>query len=166
MGVSRTRPLFEDAFDELFELAFKLAVRVVGTPAVAEDVAAETMVRTLLHWKRVGDRPWRTAWVVRVATNVALDAYRRSWRPSVDSGQGLVTADDTVVLREALVAALRQLPLRQRQAIAMRYLADQSDKDIAGAMGVRPVTVRTHLRRGLAALRVSLGPTWEERLHA
>lgn len=157
---------FVECFDELLEIALRLAARLVGPGPEAEDAAAETMVRALLHWRRIGDEPWRTAWIVRVATNVSLDLLRRSSRQAsyrVTQGLGV---EESVVMRQALVAALARLPGRQRQAIAMRYLGDQSEADVASALGISPVTVRTHLRRGLTALRLSLGPTWEETLHA
>jgi len=66
------------------------------------------------------------------------------------------------VLRVALVAALGSLPRRQRQAVALRYLGDLSDGQVAVALGISVGSVKTHIHRGLGALRGRLGPGLEE----
>jgi RNA polymerase sigma factor (sigma-70 family) len=154
-------PGFAPAYDELFLASWTLARRIVG-PVAAEDVAAETMVRAYLHWRRIGDQPWRMAWVLRVATNLSLKVVKKGVDVRSVSDQLAPGGEDAVVLRDALVAALRALPRRQREVVALRYLADASEADVAGVLGLAPVTVRTHLRRGLAALRLSMGTYPEE----
>ena len=57
------------------------------------------------------------------------------------------------MLRIALVAALGSLPRRQRQAVALRYLGDLSDGEVAVALGISVGSVKTHIHRGLGALR-------------
>jgi RNA polymerase sigma factor (sigma-70 family) len=69
---------------------------------------------------------------------------------------------DSVALRQALVAALRRLPTRQREAVVLRYLADLSERDVGLALGIGQGTVKTHLHRGLAALRVLMGRDFKE----
>ena len=56
-----------------------------------------------------------------------------------------------------VIAALRQLPVRQREALVLRYYADLSEAEIAAAMGVSTGSVKTHAHRGLAALAKLLG---------
>src|SRR5216110_2144684 len=72
---------FEAAYRELFARAATLAYRILGEQTAAEDVAAETLARTYAHWRRVSSLPYREGWVLRVATNLAIDATRR--RPAV-----------------------------------------------------------------------------------
>jgi RNA polymerase sigma factor (sigma-70 family) len=55
------------------------------------------------------------------------------------------------------VAALRRLPERQREALALRYFLDLPEAEIAAAMGVSAGSVKTHVHRGLAALAQLLG---------
>lgn len=50
---------FEAAFDELFGRAVRLAQRVLGDPASAEDVAAEALARAYAKWPQVQALPWR-----------------------------------------------------------------------------------------------------------
>ena len=54
---------------------------------------------------------------------------------------------------------LRSLSRRQREVVALRYLADLPEADVARALGCSVGTVKQHASRGLAALRVALGPT-------
>ena len=56
----------------------------------------------------------------------------------------------------AVVAALRDLPERQRQAIVMRYYADLSEAEIAAALRISRGAVKSHTARGMAALRAAL----------
>jgi len=62
---------------------------------------------------------------------------------------------DLVGERAALLAALRQLPPRQRAVIVLRYWEDLTDAQIGAALGCSPGTVRSQLSRGLATLRVN-----------
>ena len=56
-----------------------------------------------------------------------------------------------------MVAALAGLPVRQREALVLRYYLELSEAEMAAAMGVSTGTVKTHLHRGLAALAGALG---------
>jgi RNA polymerase sigma factor (sigma-70 family) len=57
---------------------------------------------------------------------------------------------------EAVVAALRELPTRQREALVLRYYLDLSESEIADAMGISRGAVKSHAARGIAALRTTL----------
>ena len=64
-------PEFGAEFDHLFGRAFAVARRLTPNDAAAEDVAAEALARTYVHWHRVRRYEYRDAWVARVATNRA-----------------------------------------------------------------------------------------------
>jgi RNA polymerase sigma factor (sigma-70 family) len=150
---------FTAAFDELYARAFRVALRIVGERATAEDVAAEALTRAYDHWDRIGDDAGRrVAWTVRVTTNLAIDTTRRREAPAerIELAGG-TDPTDRVAVRLALTAALRALPERQRQAVALRHLAGLPQAEVARALNVRPGTVAQHVHRGMAALRVALG---------
>lgn len=71
---------FEEAFDVLFPRAFRAARKLLPSDAAAEDVAAETMARAYARWRKLADAPWRAGWVVKVASNLAVDALRKDAR--------------------------------------------------------------------------------------
>ena len=100
---------------------------------------------------------------MRVTVNIVIDDSRKSkllrrWMPALGADrESMPSFDDDVAVRNALVAALATLPKRQREAIALRYLAGLDEDDISRSLQISPSSVRTHVQRGLAALRERLG---------
>jgi RNA polymerase sigma-70 factor (ECF subfamily) len=153
---------FEGAFDRLWPRCRMLAARLLG-PADADDIAAEAMARLWAHWPRVGRADWVDGWALRVTTNLAIDRARR--RARTDAPRVSEDPSDAAVLRLALTAALAKLPRRQREAVTLRYLTDLSEVEVAHALGISAGSVKTHLHRGLATLRMRLGPDFSELNH-
>jgi RNA polymerase sigma-70 factor (sigma-E family) len=151
---------YDEFFRQILPRAVAVARRVTGDRASAEDAAIEALARAHVRWHRVGSLPWRDAWVLRVATHEAL---RQLPRPQpLPPAAPAVDEAESVALRQALLDALRRLPTRQREAVVLRYLADLSERDVGLALGIRQGTVKTHLHRGLAALRPLLGRDLKE----
>lgn len=151
---------FEEAFDDLFRRAQRSAQRILGDAGAAEDVAAEALARAFSRWDRIAELPYRDAWVLRVAINLALDIVRKR-KPEIREAPVHDPGDETA-LRLTLLAALRELPARQREAVTLRYLTDLSEAEVAAALQVSPGTIKTHVHRGIAALRDRLGTDVEE----
>jgi len=152
---------FDDAFTDLYPRVRALAYRLLGDDLLADDVAAETLARLLVHWGRVGELPYRDGWVLRVGSNLALDHVRKRTRDArraamLRTSEEHHAADDTVVLREALVQALTALPRRQREAIVLVYLVGLTPGEAARTMSVSSSSVSQHMRRGLGHLRGQL----------
>lgn len=154
---------FGDAFEDLSVVAHRVAYRLLGDRGEAEEVTQEALVRAYLRWRRVG--PYAEAWVARVATNLALDQHRRRARQRHHAEAVAPTTDGAaadhaagLVSRMELVEGLRRLPRRQREVVALRYLADVSEAETARLLGCTAGTVKQHAHRGLAALRLGLGP--------
>jgi RNA polymerase sigma factor (sigma-70 family) len=158
--------VFDEQFPELFMASFRLAYRMLGDRAAAEDVAADALTIALVRWRRVGPLPYRLAWVLRVTGNLGLKAARRRDRLRVVDAGDIASAEDgferDATLRVTLTSALAGLPRRQRDAVVLRYLGGRSEREIAEALGVSSGTVKTHTSRGLAALRAALGSDYEE----
>ena len=142
-------PDFEAQCADLHRAAYQAGFRLLGDRAAAEDVAQEAVARCLVRWARVADHA--LPWVVRVATNLGIDEMRRRQRHSMPVEQTAPSAD--LDRRRDLVRVLAQLPKRQREVVALRYLADLDDDSIAGLLGVSRGSVKQHAARGLAALR-------------
>jgi RNA polymerase sigma factor (sigma-70 family) len=152
-----TREDFSQAFDVLYPLAVRMAARIVGDQSTAEDVAAEALARAYARWAKVGSLPYRDAWVMRVASNVAIDTVRK--RQPVQTPALASTFEDATAVRLALAAALAKLPARQREAVVLRYIAGYSEADVSAALGISVNSVKTHVSRGLASLRTRLDRT-------
>jgi RNA polymerase sigma-70 factor (sigma-E family) len=124
--------------------------------AAAEDLAQETLIRVGMAWPRVRRDGNPVGYAQRTMVNLFLNERRRR-RPipvaelpdRPDEDTALASIDDASVVRQLLAG----LPPQQRVAIALRYLADQPDDQIAAALGCSAGTVRSYLSRGLATLR-------------
>jgi len=152
---------FDERFDVLSCAAYRVAYRILGSRADAEEVAQEALARALARWDSVADHDF--AWVARVTTNLAIGRWRRRRRPTVvfERGYGGVhdDTDQHALERLGLVEAIARLPRRQREAIALRYLADLSERDAATAMNTTVGSVKQHAHRALARLRLDLPAT-------
>ncbi len=142
-------------FAELASLAYRVAYRLLGRRSDAEDIAQETLARAYVRWGSVQGHA--EAWVVRVATNLALGVHRREGRdrrarPHLPEMTALSGAAD----RLDLLRLLESLPRRQREVLALRYLGDLPERETAAALGCSVGTVKQHAHRGVAALRASM----------
>ena len=155
-------PSFEARVGVLGPLAHRVAFRILGDRQEAQDVSQEALARAYARWGRVA--AFDEAWVTRVVTNLALGEVRRRGR--TDRHRGVAPdappLDAVVVQRAELVAVLRRLSRRQREVVAMRYLADLPEAQVAAALGCSAGTVKQHASRGLAALRAALEPPTED----
>jgi RNA polymerase sigma-70 factor (ECF subfamily) len=92
--------------------------------------------------------------VVRTALNTNISWWRRRRREiPVASPGDAATAAPYAVLDDSLLAAVRRLPARQREVIALRLLLDLDTATTAGMLGIPCGTVASSLSRGLATLR-------------
>jgi RNA polymerase sigma-70 factor (sigma-E family) len=131
---------------------------VTGDAGASEDAASEALVRAGVRWRRIHDRA--LPWVVRVATNLAIDHTRRRARERrvpAETTPASASADATRIESQVdLHRALKTLPKRQREVVVLRYFGDLSEREIAAELGMAPGTVKSHASRGLAALRAQL----------
>ncbi|MDX6204710.1 MAG: hypothetical protein QOF39_767 [Frankiales bacterium] len=150
---------FTMEFPALHRRAYGVAYRLLGRAGPAEDVAQETLARAYVRWARIGDDP--TGWCVTVAFNLTMDQLRTAERDRKRHRQLIAlgssaSADPYVAERLDLYAALRALPRRQRQIVALRWIGDLSEAQTAQALGISPGSVKSQASRGIDALRSHL----------
>ena len=93
-------------------------------------------------------------WVVRSALNTGVSWWRPRRREiPLASHDAAALADPAGGLDAAVLAALRRLPARQREVIALRVFLDLDTQATAHVLGIAPGTVTAHLSRAAAALR-------------
>jgi RNA polymerase sigma-70 factor (ECF subfamily) len=158
-----------DARAELARRACRLALRtaaaILRDGEQARDVSQDVAVEVLQSLGRLRDPAAFDAWVHRITARHALQAARkRRGRERVEleledavrigSSQDL---DRALAARSALAGGLAKLPVRQRLALALRYVHDLSDDEIADALECRVGTVHALLSRGRAGLRADAG---------
>jgi len=142
---------FDTFFRHLYPSARLVALRLTGSVRAAEAVAIEAFTDALVKWRRVRDLPHRDAWVMRRAVDDALERARHE-TPSVRS------EDEEPEVRRALVAALGELPRRQRDVVLLHHLARLPLPEVAAAIGISPDDARAELHQAVAGLRALLEP--------
>jgi DNA-directed RNA polymerase specialized sigma24 family protein len=156
----------ETGFAEFYRASHQRCLRAViagaGRPDLAEDLVAEAFTRALVSWRTVRDHPAPEAWVVRTALNAGTSWWRRH-RREVPLGDYDAAAPQRWEPGEpgsgpgpAVLAALRVLPRRQREVIALRVFLDLDIATTARLLGIAPGTVGAHLSRAVTTLRAAL----------
>lgn len=130
---------------------------LTGDWAAAEDLVQTALVKVWPRWSGVITHGREEAYVRRVVLNTFLTGRRRAWRREVPTAAlpEQVAADDLSgrELRPALLAALSELPPRQRVVVVLRYFDDLSEAQCAEAMGCATGTVKSQTSKALATLR-------------
>jgi RNA polymerase sigma-70 factor (ECF subfamily) len=159
--------VFDDFYREHYSGAVRLALSLTGRMSLAEEFAQDAFVSAHGSWDRVAafDRP--DLWLRRVLVNRCMSGWRRTRteRRLVErlhdttrsEIQRRVEAEPGSAGRDAEVwRAVRSLPRRQAQVIALRYLDDLTTREIGEVLGCSDDTVRTHERRARIALAQAL----------
>lgn len=121
----------------------------------AEDAAAEALLAALEAYPKLHPDSNVKGWLVTIAHRKALDILRRQTRqalPVADVPER-VTGGEPAVADEALWAAVRALPDKQRHAVTYHYVADLPYADVAALMGTSEAAVRRSAADGVKALR-------------
>jgi len=151
---------FDEFAADRLPAMLRFATALAGDPDLAKDLVQEVLIRASGRWPEIGHPE---AYVRKMVVNEYLSWRRRSWRlipaetGSCDAGDPSPDPADEYVERQVLLAEMAKLPRRQRTALVLRYYEGFSDAEISELMGCTPSTVRGHVFRALAALRVELG---------
>jgi len=144
----------------------RFAVLLLGDASRAEELVQDSFVALHGRWGQLRDPDRAVAYLRQSVVNRARSAQRhrgvvdrflgrQAPPPDADSAESHALAAET---QAEVMAAVRRLPRRQREALVLRYYLDLSELQTADAMGVTPGAVKSHLARALAALRITLEP--------
>lgn len=142
----------------------RLAVLLLADQGAAEEVVQDAYVRLHQHWRQLREPDRALGYLRTSVVNGARSAMRRRgvaqrYLAAAEPPPDMPSAESGalgVLEQEAVLAALRRLPTRQREALVLRYYADLSEAEIAEVMGVSRGAVKSHTARGVAALRLSM----------
>src|SRR4051812_11776728 len=163
-----------DAFAVLYDrhggAAYSLAHRIVGNPAIAEDVTQEAFLSVWRSGARFdAARGSVRSWTLGIVRNRAIDALRRA----AGSPPKLDLADDAALETQAagelpdstatrpatsrkLRGALSELPQEQSEVIGLAYFGGFTHSEIAEILGMPLGTVKGRMRLGLEKIRITL----------
>jgi RNA polymerase sigma-70 factor (ECF subfamily) len=128
---------------------------LTGDPAEALDHVQEAFIRAWTRWDRISGYDDPEGWVRRVAVNQAVSRWRRArrvlLRPAADDQRIHLDPE-----QQSLIAALRRLSPREREAVVLHHLVGYSVEEIATELSVPTGTVKSWLSRGRARLEREL----------
>jgi RNA polymerase sigma-70 factor (sigma-E family) len=164
----------DDALEQLYAAHWRqlvrLSVLLVRDIATAEEVVQDAFVAVHARWSRLRDPDLALAYLRQAVVNRSRSALRhrsvvlrhaeRQTVPSTVGGADEVTLATS--RRGAVLDAMRALPRRQREVLALRYYLDLSEAEIAETLGISRGAVKSHASRGSAALRDLLREQWED----
>lgn len=162
---------------------YRLALRLLGDEAEAEDVVQETFMNA---FKAIDNFEWRSqlnTWLYRIAYNTAMMRLRGASRESDLAVDDLLQEEadgntvptqlfdwcclperdyDTAEVRAKLEEAIRELPENLRAVFIFRELEGLSTEETAQALSLTPENVKTRLHRARLWLRERLAPYFTE----
>lgn len=131
---------------------------VAGDADLAAEVTAEAFTRALERWDRVAEMEAPSAWTYRVGVNLVRRRLRRAAVERRLRPDPLPPAAPPAIESE-LWSAVRALPVRQRTAVALRYVCDLPQDEIASVMNVAVGTISATLSAARRRLAADLAPT-------
>lgn len=141
----------------------RLAAFLTGDRDNAEEVVQDAYVSVHGSWRRLRELDRAEAYLRTAVVNASRSRLRRrqvAQRHRPEPLRDVASAEAFAVehaQRETVLAALRELPRRQREAVVLRYYGDLSEAQTAAAMGCSTGAVKSHTSRAMAALRPLLG---------
>ena len=170
----RDATAFETLYDRYSRAIYSLALRLLGNPQAAQEVAQEIFLHI---WRGAGEfipaRGSARSWVLSLAHHRTVDALRRQRVRAVEplaegdlgAGGGADVVDQALrgVEGATVRSALMTLSPEQRKAIVLAYYGGYTQQEIANRLRIPLGTVKTRIRDGMQRLRGQLVQGEEER---
>ncbi len=151
---------FDQFYAEHYRSVVALVYTLTGSKHGAEDIAQDAFLRTHRSWTVVSGYQRPDGWVRVVAMNLARSRLRRLGAETRALGRvaGLsrTAFPDLEPHNERFWQAVRDLPRRQRDVVALHYLEDRSVADVAEILGITESTVKNSLAQGRRTLARTL----------
>ena len=139
-----------------------LARLLVDDLATAEDVVQDAFAGLYRQWPWMRNPDAAVSYLNATVANGARSTLRHRRvvrRTKTETPPDVPSAESSVIRHEqanAVLAALRTLPARQREVLVLRYYLDQSEAEIASTLSISRGSVKQHASRGIATLGARL----------
>ena len=159
MSTASTLDEFQGFARALAPRLFRTALLMSGDWHLAEDLVQTALGKIFSSWSRVRrtDSPEAYAHTVLMRTYISHRRLRRSSEHPVAALPEHASAGPDSALRVTLLAALAELPPRDRAVVVLRYWEDRSVEETASVLGMTKGSVRNRSSRALARLRRTIG---------
>lgn len=147
--VAASQP-FEAFFRREYRSVLGLAFVLCGNHTVAEELTMEGFEAALRDWPRVSELDSPGAWVRKVVSNSSVSRFRRLAADArakirLSGGREQVVSDSGGNIE--LWQAVRRLPRRQKQVVALFYVEEYTRREVGELLGISEESVKTHLDR-------------------
>ena len=151
---------FREFFASQYARLCWLGCALTASPAQAEELAQEALVRTWWRWRLVGRPQDPASYARRVLVNRHRSLLRRAATEArsfarIGPEQAAMPAGDERAM--VLWQAVQDLPVRQRSVLVLRFYEDLPEAEVARLLGLSLGTVKSRCHRALAQLRDRLG---------
>lgn len=166
----KARNRFEEIINTHQSRITRIAYYYLRDPMEVDEAVQDTFLKAFVHLPTFRDELYFELWLSRIAVNGCLDRLkaktrRQRWTlPSNDQTDELISretarepsAEQRLLAserRDQLLAAVEQLPKRQRTIVILNQLEGYSAKEVATLLNLAEATVRVHLFRAIRSLR-------------
>jgi RNA polymerase sigma-70 factor (ECF subfamily) len=170
-AAARIEPTVKQPFEAIEEhvgSVYRYALRLTRQPDLAEDLTQETFLRGWRSRQRLRDQRAVRVWLFRIATNLWTDQIRRGrFRPETLETEPIcprplpaAASDERENVRMAL-AAMDELPPRQRQVLYLVTCENMAHADVATILEITDAAVKANLSLARKELRLRLKDIYE-----
>jgi RNA polymerase sigma factor (sigma-70 family) len=156
----RSAPPFATVLERHGRTLLRFCISQAG-PDRGEDVFQETMIAALRAYDTLEDPAAVRSWLFSIAARKAVDSHRAVSRGPLplaepEQAAGEMAADPPAAADAELWREVARLPDKQRQAVALRFVADLSHREIGEVMGTSEAAARRNVFEGVRRLREDL----------
>jgi RNA polymerase sigma-70 factor (ECF subfamily) len=170
-AAARIEPTVPQPFDDIEEhlgSVYRYALRLTRRPDLAEDLTQETLLRGWRSWQKLRDQRAARVWLFRIATNIWTDQLRRGkfcpesldTEPTCTRPLPTAASDERENVRMAL-AAMDELPPRQRQVLYLVTCESMAYGEVATILGINESAVKANLSLARKEMRERLKDIYE-----
>jgi RNA polymerase sigma-70 factor (ECF subfamily) len=166
---ARAQPTVTLLLEQHVETVYRYALRLAGRTDVAEDLAQETLLRGVRNIGKLREARATRVWLLRIATNLWTDHLRKArfeprlleTEPRCPRRLPGQASDDRENVRLAL-AAMDELPPRQRQVLYLVTCEELSHAEVAEILGIGVAAVKANLSLARKEMRRRLKDLYED----
>ena len=151
LGSEEDRERFTLLYEAHEKRLYAVALKVLRDPTRAEDAAQQTWLQVLRNWERINALDWDSAakYLVVAARNAALDMLKKErWNTSMPEDWDPPAPEDGQGEYQRLVELIRSLPEAYRRVLELKFVEEETNREIARRLGLKESTVSTKVQRG------------------
>lgn len=168
-AAARTQPTVTLPLEQHVETVYRYALRLAARPDLAEDLTQETLLRGWRNQSKLREPRAARLWLLRIATNIWTDHLRKArfqprsleCEPPCPRSRPADAIDQRESVRLAL-AAMDELPPRQRQVLYLVTCEQLSHAEVADVLGIGMPAVKSNLSLARKEMRLRLKNVYKE----